>query len=156
FLGSAPIAAGVWNLLSSSRPWPSGGPHRRDLASNVLEPNDKVHPTSLDWHLAFQLHTKLDKKRLRSLKVVNHDENVVHPPKCHSPAPLLDRKRPALALYMPHNDWRISGAEGVRCTRGVARFAHSQYGQATAGGRIDQDGRPERRWPSDGYLFGSY
>jgi len=59
------------------------GPHRRDLALNILKPNDKVHPPSLEWHLALQLHTKLDKKRLRSLKVVDHDENVVHPLKRH-------------------------------------------------------------------------
>src|SRR5262249_19737236 len=59
------------------------GPHHRDLALNVLKPNDKVHPTSLDWHLARQLHTELDKERLRSLKVVDHDENVVHPLKRH-------------------------------------------------------------------------
>src|SRR5262245_9486514 len=61
------------------------GPHHRDLASNVLEPNDKVHPTALDWHLALQLHTKLDKECLRSLKVFDHDENVVHSFKRHDP-----------------------------------------------------------------------
>src|SRR5262249_37824082 len=33
------------------------GPHHRNLALNVLEPNDKVDPTSLDWHLAVQFHT---------------------------------------------------------------------------------------------------
>jgi hypothetical protein len=59
------------------------GPHNRDFGSNVLEPNDLVHPTSLDWRLALQLHTKLDKERLRSLKDVIYDENVVHPLKCH-------------------------------------------------------------------------
>src|SRR5215470_3259614 len=73
------------------------GPQHRDLASNVPEPNDAVHPTSLDWQLAFQLHTKLDKKRLRSLKVVNHDENVVHPPKCHLPA----------SRYLTGNAWNL-------------------------------------------------
>src|SRR2546423_5905605 len=59
------------------------GPHHRDFGSNVLEPNDLVHPTSLDWRLALQLHTKLDKERLRSLQVVDHNENVVHPLKRH-------------------------------------------------------------------------
>src|SRR5262245_22443366 len=61
------------------------GPHHRDLASNVLEPNDPVHPTSLDGHLALQLHTKFDKECLRSLKVFDHDENVVHSFKRHDP-----------------------------------------------------------------------
>src|SRR6266542_1593704 len=59
------------------------GPHHRNLGSNVLEPNELVHPTSLDWRLALQLHTKLDKERLRSLKVFDHDENVVHPLERH-------------------------------------------------------------------------
>ena len=54
-------------------------PHHRDLGLNVLKPDDNVHPTSLEWHLALQLHTELDKERFRSLKVVDHDENVVHP-----------------------------------------------------------------------------
>src|SRR5262245_15084800 len=52
------------------------GPHHRNFASNVLEPNDEVHPTSLDWHPALQLHTQLDKERLRSLKVVDHDQEL--------------------------------------------------------------------------------
>src|SRR5687767_11986276 len=50
------------------------GPQHRNFCSNVLEPNDTVHPTSLDWHLAFQLHTKLDEESLRSRKVVDHNE----------------------------------------------------------------------------------
>src|SRR5262249_45901104 len=53
-------------------------PHHRNLASNVLEANDTVHPAPLDGHLALQLHPKFDKERLRSLKVLDHDENVVH------------------------------------------------------------------------------
>src|SRR5262249_8886907 len=53
-------------------------PHHRNLASNVLEPNDTVHPPPLDGHLALQLHTKLDEECLRSLQVLDHDENVVH------------------------------------------------------------------------------
>src|SRR5262245_56245004 len=54
------------------------GPHHRNLASNILQPNDTVHPTPLHGHLALQLHTKFDKECLRSLKVLDHDENVVH------------------------------------------------------------------------------
>src|SRR5262252_1560163 len=54
------------------------GPHHRNLASNVLEPNDTIHPTPLDGHLALQLHTKFDEECLRSLEVLDHDENVVH------------------------------------------------------------------------------
>jgi hypothetical protein len=59
----------VWNFVSSSRPWPSGGPHYRDVDSNVVEP----HATSLDRRLDLQLHTKFDKERNSSLKVVDDD-----------------------------------------------------------------------------------
>src|SRR5262245_28534489 len=65
-------------------------PHHRNLTSNVLEPNDTVHPTPLDGHLALQLHTKFDKECLRSLKVFDHDENVVHSSKRHVVPPTLD------------------------------------------------------------------
>ena len=47
------------------------GPHHRNLASNILQPNDAVHPTPLDRHLALQLHTKFHKECLRSLKVLD-------------------------------------------------------------------------------------
>jgi len=59
------------------------GPHHRNLGPNVLEPNDKVHPRSLHWHLALQFHTKFDKECLRGIKVIDHDENVVHSFKRH-------------------------------------------------------------------------
>jgi len=87
------------------------GPHRRDLALNVLKPNDKVHPASLEWHLALQLHTKLDKKRLRSLKVVDHDKNVVNPLKRHlsSSHPWLETDAPctgSIAKSKISDGWR--------------------------------------------------
>ena len=67
FSGSALTAVGVWNFVSSSPPWPSGGPHHRDVDSDAVEPDDTVHPTSLDQRLALQLHTKFDKERNSSL-----------------------------------------------------------------------------------------
>jgi len=44
------------------------GSHGRDLALNVLKPIDKIHPTSLKWHLALQLHTELDKERFAAAR----------------------------------------------------------------------------------------
>src|SRR5215470_1016278 len=55
-----------------------GSPLTAAGASNVLEPDDTVHPAPLDGHLALQLHTKFDKECLRSLEVLDHEENVVH------------------------------------------------------------------------------
>ena len=47
---------GVWNFVSSSRPWPSGVRTHRDVDSDIVEP-DAVHPSSLDYGLAFQVQT---------------------------------------------------------------------------------------------------
>jgi len=55
------------------------GPHHCDVDSDVVEPDDAVHPTSLDWRLALQLHTKFEKERDSSLEVVDNDADVVHP-----------------------------------------------------------------------------
>jgi hypothetical protein len=55
------------------------GPHHGDVDPDVVEPDDTVHPASLDWHLALQLHAKFGKERSSSLKVVDNDADVVHP-----------------------------------------------------------------------------
>ncbi len=54
-------------------------PHHCDVDSDVVEPNDAVHPTSLDRHLALQLQTKFDKERDSTLEVVDNDADVIHP-----------------------------------------------------------------------------
>ncbi len=51
----------------------------RDVDSDVVEPDDRVHPTSLNWRRALQLHTEFDKERSSSLKVVDDDASVVRP-----------------------------------------------------------------------------
>src|SRR5216110_3677321 len=61
------------------------GPHHGDVGTDVVEPDDAVHPTPLDRRLAFQLHTEFGEERFGSLEVVDNDENVVHPLKRHSP-----------------------------------------------------------------------
>src|SRR5262249_15300153 len=81
------------------------GPHHRNLASNVLEPNDPVHPPHLDGHLALQLHTKFEKECLRGLKVLDHDESVVHSSQRH---------------VLPPHTWRPAG--GMRCWGGRLSF----------------------------------
>jgi hypothetical protein len=61
------------------------GPHHRDVDSDVVEADDTVHPTSLDWRLDLQLHTKFDKEHRSSPKVFDNDADVVHPLKGHLP-----------------------------------------------------------------------
>jgi hypothetical protein len=62
------------------------GPHHGDLGSNVLKPNDKIHPTSFYLRLTLELHTKLDKERFCSIEVIDHNENIVHPLKRDIPS----------------------------------------------------------------------
>ena len=61
------------------------GPHHGDVGTDVVEPDDAVHPTPLDRRLAFQLHTEFGEERFGSLEVVDNDENVVHPLNRHLP-----------------------------------------------------------------------
>src|SRR5215211_2756803 len=61
------------------------GPHHGEVGTDVVEPDDAVHPTPLVCRLAFQLHTEFGEERLGSLEVVDHDENIVHPLKRHIP-----------------------------------------------------------------------
>src|SRR5438045_7258283 len=61
------------------------GPHHGDVGTDVVEPDDAVHPTPLDRRLAFQLHAEFGEERFGSLEVVDNDENVVHPLDRHVP-----------------------------------------------------------------------
>src|SRR3954468_6666073 len=57
--------------------------HQREGSTDVPEADETIYRGALDGRLALQLHTKLDKERLRSLKVVDHNEDVVHPLERH-------------------------------------------------------------------------
>src|SRR5215212_9578917 len=57
--------------------------HQREGRTDVLKADETIYRGAFDSRLALQLHTKLDKKGVRSRKVVDHDENVVHPLERH-------------------------------------------------------------------------
>src|SRR5215208_3709445 len=61
------------------------GPHHGDVGTDVVEPDDAVHPTPLVAGLALQLHAEFGEERFGSLEVVDNDENVVHPLNRHIP-----------------------------------------------------------------------
>ncbi len=61
------------------------GPHHGDVVSDTVEPDDAVHPLSLDCRLALQLQTKFDEERDSSLEVVDNDADVVQPLDRHIP-----------------------------------------------------------------------
>src|SRR6266540_5593806 len=77
--------------------------HQRKGSTDVLKADETIYRGTLDGRLTLQLHTKLDKERLRSLKVFDHDQNVVHPFKRHILPSLA-------ALLMPRTcrTWRIT------------------------------------------------
>jgi hypothetical protein len=61
-------------------------PHHCDVDSDIVEPDDAVHPLSLDCRLALQLQTKFDKECSSSLKVVDNNADVVNPLNRHIPS----------------------------------------------------------------------
>jgi hypothetical protein len=60
------------------------GPHHGDVGTDVVEPDDLIHPRPLVRRLAFQLHTEFGEERFGGLEVLDNDENVVHPLKRHN------------------------------------------------------------------------
>src|SRR5947208_15528135 len=74
--------------------------HQREGSTDVLKADETIYRGAFDGRFALQLHTKLDKERLRSLKVVNHDENVVHPPNRHGSSPSSSRGPSWPLLYL--------------------------------------------------------
>jgi hypothetical protein len=55
------------------------GPQHGDVLPDVVDPDDPLHPTPLDWPLALQLHAEFDEERDHRVEVVDNDEDVVHP-----------------------------------------------------------------------------
>jgi hypothetical protein len=90
------------------------GPQHCDVDSDAIEPDDAVRPTSLDWRLALQLHTKFDKERNGSLKVVDDDADVVHPQQRHVPehrrSTMAAQRRGSVKVLVqpPKDSWRRS------------------------------------------------
>lgn len=59
--------------------------HHCHVHSDIVEPDDAVHPTSLDLPLAVQLHTKFEEERDNSFEVLDNNADVVHPQERHTP-----------------------------------------------------------------------
>jgi hypothetical protein len=85
FSGSALTAVGVWNLVSSSRPWPSGVRIIAMSTRTSSSPTTRSTQRPSTGASPLQLHTKFDKERNSSLKVVDNDADVVHPLNRHTP-----------------------------------------------------------------------
>src|SRR5215212_7911547 len=81
--------------------------HQREGSTDVLKADETIYRGAFDGRFALQLHTKLDKERLRSLKVVNHDEDVVHPPNCHGRSPSSSRGPSWPLVYLGRSQHHI-------------------------------------------------
>src|ERR1700694_1901668 len=103
------------------------GPHHRDVDSHAVEPVDTVHPTSLDRRLALQLHTKFNKERLSSLKVIDDDAHVVHPLDRHGGSPSMSRGLSWPPVY------QVPGRRHILDTRKRAEFQGTAYGRRSRG-----------------------
>src|SRR3712207_6520336 len=98
------------------------GPHHRDVDSYAVEPDDTVHPTSLDRRLALQLHTKFDKERSSSLKVVDDDAHVVHPLNRYGGSPSSSRGLSWPLVYLGRSQRHTSPAR-------LCRILHANFGE---------------------------
>src|ERR1700704_3006192 len=114
------------------------GPHHRDVDSDAVEPDDTVHPTSLDRRLALQLHTKFDKERNSSLKVVDDDAHVVHPLNRHGGSPSSSRGLSWPLVYLGRSQRHILD------TRKRAEFTNQSASSLES--KWVRDGRQPRHW----------
>jgi hypothetical protein len=85
-LRSGLIAFGVWNIANSIPPWPSGV---RSIATSCRTSSIPItRSTQLPRSaLALQLHPELDEERNDGVKVLDNDEDVVHPVDRHAGSP---------------------------------------------------------------------
>ena len=69
---------GVWNFVSSSRPWPSGVAIIASSERTPSSPTMRSTKPPSTVRLALQLESELSEERGRGREVVDHDAHVVH------------------------------------------------------------------------------
>jgi hypothetical protein len=149
--GSGLIAFGVLNIANSIPPWPSGV---RSIATSCRTSSIPItRSTQLPRSaLALQLHPELDEERNDGVKVLDNDEDVVHPVDRHAGSPwaLLghgphphraEAARPIsttlarvyrgnfLTQHRSSNVLRIDGAPPVRIQGGVSCSRRCRLGR---------------------------
>jgi hypothetical protein len=66
-------------LRKFNPPLAARNPHHGDVGPDALEPDGAIRPRALDLRLPFQIHTEFGKERDCRLKILDHNEDVVHP-----------------------------------------------------------------------------
>lgn len=57
------------------------GPHDSNVRSHALQPDELIHPGTLDRGLALQLQARLDEEHDRRREILHHQANVIQPVK---------------------------------------------------------------------------
>ena len=89
FCGSALTAAGVWNFVSSSRPWPSGV---RIIAMSLRTPSSPTMRSTQRPSTVASPSSSMPsstKNATAAVEVVDDDADVVHPQNRHVPSSVL-------------------------------------------------------------------
>jgi hypothetical protein len=115
-----------------------GRPHECDLDSNLIEPDDAVHPIALDrCRATVQLHAELDEERDSSLEVVDDDTDMVHPLDRHvaDPRTRTCRAVATASIGQLTGTWveQTTAEVAVRWTRSPTSSAYVKPAAANAG-----------------------
>ncbi len=61
------------------------GPHEGEVRADAVQPDELVHPLTLDRCLALQFQAQFDEERDSSREILDHNADVIHPvdQSCH-------------------------------------------------------------------------
>jgi hypothetical protein len=83
-LGAILVATGVWNVDSSTRPWPSGVRTTAISARTPSSPTSWSTQFTRDFCLALQFQAQFDEERDSSREILDHNTGVIHPVDRHA------------------------------------------------------------------------
>ena len=76
------------------------GPHDGDVRSDAVQPDELVHPFTLDCCLAVQFQAQFDEERDSSREILDHNAGVIHPVDRHA----TQLRRPRILAVDEHRD----------------------------------------------------
>jgi hypothetical protein len=74
-----------------------GSPQHRERGPDIREPDQAADQRSFDCRFSLELQAQFDEERLDGFEIVDNDEDVVHPLKCHTLSSLASLLMPVLA-----------------------------------------------------------
>ena len=119
-LGALLVATGVWNVDSSTRPWPSGVRTTAMSARTPSSPTSWSAHSALDRCLALQFQAQCDEERDSSREILDHNADVIHPADRHatqsgvSSTTSIIQPRPAAARCLASSESQVYRLFGGR------------------------------------------